>query len=552
MKDKRELFIEKANEKHGKFYLYDKVDYVDSQTKVCIICPEHGEFWQAPSSHLRGNGCPKCANEKRGRFKRMTPDEFFRSAANVHDNKYDYSKSEYKNMNEKICIICPEHGEFWQTPLAHLHGKQGCPKCSHRGLNREEMIDEFNKIHGNTYDYSKFVLGKMNEKAIFICPKHGEFLQSPTKHLKGQGCPKCAVENRKKKQTMDTGKFVEKAKIVHEGKNYDYGESVYTGTYEKVKIICPKHGEFYQVANYHLSGHGCPHCGNVVSSAETEIASFIESLGIEVETRNRTVLLGSREIDVFMPEKNVGIEYDGLVWHSDRFKEKNYHLEKTEECRKAGVRLIHVFEDEWCNKKDIVKSMLANVLGVTKERIPARKCEVREIDYKTAHEFVENNHIQGWSVSKINLGLFYGEEIVSVMTFGSPRLSLGHKEKKYDYELIRFCSKLNTSVIGAAGKLFSYFLKAYDPASVISYCDRRWSIGNMYEKIGFKFDHASQPNYFYVEGNNRKNRFRYRKTLLVGMGYDKNKSEKEITEELGIPRIYDCGTFVYIWKKEGF
>lgn len=547
-KDKKELFIKKANATHNGFYCYDKVNYVDSQTKVCIICPEHGEFWQTPSAHIRGNKCPICANESRGRYKRMTLEEFVEKSNKVHNGKYIYKNTSYKNVKEKVLIICPEHGEFWQTPLAHLSGK-GCPKCAHKGLNDEELVKEFRKVHGDKYDYSKTVLKKMNEKVIIICPEHGEFLQSPTKHLAGQGCPKCAADKVSKEKIMDTAEFIEKANGIHQNK-YDYSKTIYTGTYNQVKIICPKHGEFMQRANDHLSGHGCPHCGNNMSSAETEIISFIESLGLSVESRNRTILPNGKEIDILIPEKGVGIEYDGLLWHSDKYKNKDYHLRKTEECADSGIRLIHVFEDEWVNKRDIVKSMLSNILGMTERRIFARKCHIKEISWKDSSEFISKNHIQGRTASKINIGLFYGDELVSVMTFGKPRLSLGHKKKTYDYELIRFCNKLNTSVVGAAGKLMSYFVKHYSPWSIVSYCDRRWSNGNMYEKLGFTLDHTSKPNYFYVDGCNRKNRFRYHKAALVRMGYDVEKSESEITKEIGLSRIYDCGTFVYVWKRE--
>ena len=205
-KTKTEVFIEKAMKTHGDSYSYEKVEYLDSQTKVCIICPKHGEFYQTPAAHVRGCGCPDCANERRGRYERMTPDEFISRAKEVHGDKYDYSKAEYRGSGRKVCIICPEHGEFWQSPLAHIHGKQGCPKCAHRGLGRDELIAEFKKVHGDKYDYSRFEVGKMNEKSCIICPEHGEFWQSPTKHLRGQGCPKCARKN------FTTEHFIEKSK----------------------------------------------------------------------------------------------------------------------------------------------------------------------------------------------------------------------------------------------------------------------------------------------------------------------------------------------------
>ena len=549
MKGTLENFLIKAKKKHGERYDYAKVVYVDSQTPVTIICPEHGEFMQTPAAHIRGNGCPKCANKKRGDNSRWTSEQFIEEARKVHGDKYVYDKVEYVNMETPVTITCPEHGDFQQKPVLHVLRKMGCPKCKHRGLTRDEMIAEFRKVHGDKYDYSKFVLGKMNEPATFICPVHGEFQQSPTKHLMGHGCRKCGIESRSKNHMMTSDEFIEKAKLIH-GDKYDYSKVNYTGTHNPIVIICPSHGEFEQAPNYHLNGHGCSRCGNNISTAETEIADYIKSLGIGVVLKDRTLLEGRKEVDILIPSKNIGIEYDGLIWHSDRFKDKNYHLKKTEECAKIGIRLIHIFEDEWVNKKDIVKSMLLNLLGMTSEKISARQCAVKEISYTVAADFMERNHIQGKTVSKINVGLFYLGELVSVMTFGKPRVNLGNKGGKYEYELVRFCNKLNTSVVGGAGKMFTYFLRSYKPVSVVSYCDRRWSVGNMYEKLGFARDHASQPNYFYIEGNNRKNRFRYNKAALVKIGYDKRKSEREIMEERGIFRIYDCGTYVYVWKRE--
>jgi predicted nucleic acid-binding Zn-ribbon protein len=181
-----EQFIKKAIEVHGDKYDYSKVEYVNSETKVCIICPEHGEFWQVPHSHLNGNGCPDCGGNKR-----KTTEQFIKKAIEVHGDKYDYSKVEYINANTKVCIICPEHGEFWQTPRNHLNGKGCLDCCGSRKKTTEQFIKEAREVHGNKYDYSKvdYVNGKT--KVCIICPKHGEFYQKPERHLQGQGCPKC-------------------------------------------------------------------------------------------------------------------------------------------------------------------------------------------------------------------------------------------------------------------------------------------------------------------------------------------------------------------------
>ena len=186
-----ENFIEEAKQIHGDKYDYSKVVYERSNEKVCIICPEHGEFWQTPHNHLSGKGCKFCGIKKNADKRRYNNKIFIQKAKYVHNNKYNYSKVEYVNNNTKVCIICPEHGEFWQTPNSHLKGC-GCPKCDFSyKMNREDFILKSGDIHGNEYDYSKVEYVNSQTKVCIICPVHGEFLQTPNDHLCGCGCPKC-------------------------------------------------------------------------------------------------------------------------------------------------------------------------------------------------------------------------------------------------------------------------------------------------------------------------------------------------------------------------
>ena len=337
--EKRDLFINKAKKVHGDKYDYSKVDYVNSQTKVCIICPEHGEFWQTPAEHVRGKSCPLCANIKRGSKKRLTIEEFINKSKKVHGNKYDYSKVEYKNASTKVCIICPEHGEFMQIPMAHING-EGCPKCAGKMLKTEDIIKKFKQVHGDKYDYSKVQYKRMDEKVCIICPEHGEFWQTPSKHiLRNQGCPKCAKTLNGKLSRLTREEFIKKAKEIH-GDSYIYTDVNYVTSQEKVKIICKKHGEFWQRPYDHLNGHGCPHCANLISRGEIEIYEFLcDKIGIDkVFLHNRNILGNGREIDIYIPDLKFGIEYNGLIWHSEENgKVKGYHLEKTEICNKNGV-----------------------------------------------------------------------------------------------------------------------------------------------------------------------------------------------------------------------
>lgn len=194
-------FIEKARKIHGEKYDYSKVEYKNNHTKVCIICPKHGEFWQMPSSHLSRRGCKECYREKLANLKLSSTQEFIIKAKEIHKNEFDYSKTIYKDSQTNVCIICPKHGEFWQTPNNHLRGAK-CPQCyqERRGVSQrlttKDFIDKAIQIHNHTYDYSKVNYVNCSTKVCIICPKHGEFWQRPDAHLTNKcGCPKCKASH---------------------------------------------------------------------------------------------------------------------------------------------------------------------------------------------------------------------------------------------------------------------------------------------------------------------------------------------------------------------
>ena len=254
------------------------------------------------------------------------------------------------------------------------------------------------------------------------------------------------------------------------------------------------------------------------------------------------------EIDIVLPDIKLGIEYNGLMYHSEgtfnkgkiKNLDRNYHLNKTELCISKGYDLFHIFESD---NIDIWLSMINNRLGLN-ERIYARKCIIKELKTTEIKDFLNNNHLQGFINSSINLGLYYNNELVSVMTFSKPRFN-----KNYDYELIRFCNKLNTSVIGSASKLFNYFIKNYNPKSIISYANRRFSNGSIYETLGFKFLRKTEPNYFYFKRNvgilMSRNQFQKHKLKDKLDIYNPELSEQENMFNNDYRRIYDCGNLVY-------
>jgi hypothetical protein len=228
-----------------------------------------------------------------------------------------------------------------------------------------------------------------------------------------------------------------------------------------------------------------------------------------------------------------------VYWHNELYKPKNYHLLKTNECNKNGISLIHIFEDEWLYKKEIVVSILLNKIKQINTNIYGRKCEIREISSKISKDFLNKNHIQGNVNSKVKIGLYYEGSLVSVMTFSKGRIIMGGKDD--EWELNRFCNLLNHNVIGGASKLLKYFIKNYSPKKIISYSDIRIFDGNMYNKLGFTKKSQSKPNYWYVVKDVREHRFKYRKSILVKEGYNENLTEQQIMFNRKIYRIYDCG-----------
>ena len=301
---------------------------------------------------------------------------------------------------------------------------------------------------------------------------------------------------------------------------------------------------FYKYGTY----SNCQKCHPSYSKSiyENEIANFLKLLdkNIELETNSRKII-APYELDIFVKNKNIAIEFDGLYWHSYEITNaKNCQLFKTELCEEKGIQLIHVFENEWLYKQDIVKSRIKNLLGVYDKMVFARKCEVREVDSKTSRQFQDKNHIQGAVNAKVNLGLYLSDELVSLMTFGKCRF-----DKKHEWELLRFCNKLGYHVPGGAGKLLKHFERNWQPTSLVSYADRRWSKGKLYEALGFKLDHKSEPNYWYWKyGKTLESRLKYQKHKLKNIfkNYNDNMSEYELMLLNGYHKIYDCGNLCFV------
>ena len=283
------------------------------------------------------------------------------------------------------------------------------------------------------------------------------------------------------------------------------------------------------------------------SKQEKELGKFLKTVVSKIIPSDKELLSGL-EIDYFLPEHKIAIEYNGGYWHSDVFKEKRYHLKKTKEVEEKGSRLIHIWDHDWVHKRKVVESIITNALGKNKERIYARKTELREINNKDTTEFLKSNHLQGSSVSKYRYGLFNNGELVSVMTFSSLRRATGLEGKEGSYELIRFCNKINTSVVGGASKLYNHFIKEVCPKMVLSYANRDWATGDLYEKLGFTFKGYTEPGYFYTKSKYKFSRYNFQKHKLVREGADPSLTEYQIMLNDGYFRVWDTGNLKYIWE----
>ena len=297
------------------------------------------------------------------------------------------------------------------------------------------------------------------------------------------------------------------------------------------------------------------------TQSESEVFNFLKiSLPNEDIISNDRTILHGKELDIYIPSLKLAIEYDGLFWHSELGgkKYKNYHLNKTIECEKMGIRLIHIFEDEWLYNKELVQRKLLHIINKnSKEKIYARKCNIEVIPANICNIFLDKNHIQGCDKSSIRLGAYYKNELISVMTFGPLRIATGYKSKKDYWEMYRFCTLSEKSVVGIGGKLASYFIKKYDPEYIISYADVRWSTNmynNLYKILNFSFIKQTAPNYWYLEKNCNKriHRFNFQKHILkkIFPSFNPKLTEWQNMQLNGYDRIWDCGCLKYEWKND--
>jgi very-short-patch-repair endonuclease len=289
---------------------------------------------------------------------------------------------------------------------------------------------------------------------------------------------------------------------------------------------------------------------NQKSEIENTLKSEIDKICDNIETNIRNLTDRKIELDIYLKDYKIGIEVNGSKFHSEEYgKGINYHLDKTNLFNSFGIRVFHFYDDEIENKMDIILSMIKNSTGKSK-KIWARKCKVEKITNKESLIFLEKNHMQGGVNSEYCYALKYENEIVSVMTFGRVRKILGYSNSENEYELLRFSNLLGISVVGGASRLMKKFISDVSPEKIITYANRRWSEGNLYEKIGFSFSGFTNPGYDFFYKNKRVSRHKLRRVELIKMGFSPDKKTQEILDEISAYRIWDCGNYKFIWQKK--
>jgi hypothetical protein len=347
-----------------------------------------------------------------------------------------------------------------------------------------------------------------------------------------------AAEARKTKCLLGNDRFTERAQEKFKDK-YEYSEIEYTHSKDKVKILCKEHNYYFlQKPNDHLNGYvGCPKCSlNGISREEKEVVEWLRGVYDGQITENTRNVITPKELDIYLPEKNFAIEYNGLYWHSGERIDKKAHLNKTTSCREKGIKLFHIFSDEWEYKKDIVKSMILHRLGLSMQIIYARKCDVKKITNKEGAGFFEKCHISGDNKAGAYFGLFYGDKLRACLSLKRPI----QKKYKNSIEIARFSTQLYTSVPGGFSKLFKVaeqYAKDEGYENIITYADRRFGEGEVYNKE-FELIGSTPIDYWYTNGDRREFRFKYRASGGL--------TERQIAQQEGVWPIYGCGSKIFL------
>lgn len=555
-------FICKAISKHGTKYNYSKVVYVNTYSKVVIICPIHGEFEQSAKDHLKG-GCKKCgllireqtcidlygvkntfqSKEKQKKIKSTMVDRYGVEHNSLHPNtikkRQDTCTARYGDTNalKNPAIF----DKVKSTNLDRYGSENPMQSIAVKQKQQQTNLDRYGVVH--TLSSPKIrekikttLLDLYGVDHIWKLPSVRDKIKHNFVNRTGYNHP-----NQQHLPTLVINQLSDKNWLTHQHHEL---QKTLTQISRELNVSGPS------LIQQYCNKLGVGTHRYYKSDKEEQLVKFIRSVypDLYIHTSDRT-LISPLELDIYIPSLQLAIEFNGNHWHSElQGKHKQYHLTKTNKCEEQGVRLVHIFENEWVLKQDIVKSRIASLLGVNSV-IYARKCSIVRLTIKESIPFFNCTHIQGSAQSSICYGLTFEGEVVAVMSFGKSRFKQG-----VEYELIRFSNKLGITVVGGASKLFNCFLDDYHPTSIISYSDKRWNTGNLYEQLGFVYSHSSAPNYFYFSKKSplilqSRQLFQKHKLPKKLTNFDPELTEWENMVNNGYDRIWDCGNKVFVYTK---
>lgn len=415
---------------------------------------------------------------------------------------------------------------------------------------RQTCLEKYGAINILASDYgkSKILQTNMEKYGVSNYTKTDEYKQSVVGRTHSE-------ETKQKTRDTHRIKFYNSFQFRYKHCKPLFTVDEYEGVkgYKKYKWLCNKCNQEFISSCDNGSSPICNHCSPVGTKHELVVRDYLDTLNIPFTYNNRTILPSGKELDVYIPSLNLGIEISGLWWHSTAVPTYNKidHISKHNECESLGIRLITLFDDEFYENKKLVLQRIKNAVGKVKRKIYARKCEIVDISKDECSKFLNKYHIQGNIWGTHRYGLKYKNRLVAVMTFNENRYATGKKRIDNIYELGRYCTISNFKIVGGAGKLFNHFIKTVNPLEVYSYCDKRWNSGGVYEVIGMKFVKDTPPNYFYTKYfKERYNRLQFQKHMLKRFpSYDNNLTEEEIMRREKFYRTWDCGSKLYKWTK---
>jgi hypothetical protein len=551
--------LKRASEKHANKFTYGPFvkDPKRKGQMFTVICPEHGQFFQPVSAHLGGKGCKQCAMDTLREKQRHTI-ESVKAKVAKYNWDYEYTGLEFFGSGElqpNIKYICKSHGPVTQNLYNHLAGK-GCWGC--RNVKLRDTLGEFSakasEIHAGKYTYLEMVHGVERggvSRALVsvVCPEHGEFTQEANAHMSGHGCPKCA-----KSLISETHKLSKEEVLADwPADGYSFVRLIAfqgQGQGQRVVSSCSRHGEFEQGLYGRLRlGQGCPSCSGTVSSLSRSFALALQSSGL-VEGQDFVLEYrpeGQRKIwDFFFPGKGIAVELHGVFWHSSKYCEPSEIQDKHEAGLALGFRTLHFYEDELLGNLNLCVRHTLNAVGLSADRsVYARKLKAVSVDYQSAKSFLQQHHIQGAVPAKY-FGLVDDSGNLLAVAGFAERDSGSGRTSSTACELVRFATACR--VTGGLGKLLKLAQQVLKFNKVISFSDVRLHQGSVYAKLGFTVEHKVSRDYMYVVRNQRKHKSGFQKSALAKRypNLDLSKSEKVLTEELKLYRIYDCGKLKWV------